>query len=128
MSESGVIVVPKSTCDLKIAPGSAITAYRTDYGLYCLYYEGNLYDADNLHDFHERMCVAAHRMFDKVVTVASEYLTDNIFNDLFEVVGVVSRDPLNVLRYETQTPDAKKKLDAWIARYAPTGSQREVPC
>jgi len=59
----------------RIKKGSAIVANgQPRDGLVLAYYEGNLYGADNLHRFEEKLLHAAGRLVEKYPTVACSML------------------------------------------------------
>ncbi len=53
-----------------IKAGSAIVGTQVGADLVMLDYEGNLYNASNLHSYHDRLLQAAYRHVEKYPTVA----------------------------------------------------------
>jgi hypothetical protein len=84
--ESAVIVVPRtgSLLDSFIAPGSGIVAVQGILGDLILYYEGNLFEAINLHEPEERIICSFGR-------AATAYPTTAF-------IGVLNSDVLDVIR------------------------------
>lgn len=64
------IPVPLSFADEEIKKGSAIVGFGTDLDTVDIYYEGNIYDIDNLRQFEERLLIASGRLESKYPTVA----------------------------------------------------------
>lgn len=66
---TAILYVPRSGEHPTIVRGSAIVGSTGDDQIHC-YYEGNLYDAENLRQYRERALVAAARWRDRAPTVA----------------------------------------------------------
>jgi hypothetical protein len=60
---------------LGLAPGSAVVGVARSGGFH-IHFEGNLYGAENLKTWEERVVCAAGRLFRRYPTVAQAYLTD----------------------------------------------------
>lgn len=78
-----------------IAKGSAIvTAHdpERDPTLAVLYYEGNLYNAGNLHTLSERAVIAAGRAAQRAPTTAFVGVAKEQLAVMFEVIGEVDTD------------------------------------
>lgn len=81
------------TNDLGIKAGSAIVTTggdtEGDEGGIRLYYEGNIYGAENLRDYKERILVAAGRAMTAYPTTAFVYIPKKLYRELFTEVGQV---------------------------------------
>ena len=73
---------------LGLAPGSAVVGVARSAGVH-VYFEGNVYGAENLKTWEERVVCAAGRLFRGYPTVAQAYLTDLAG---LVAVGVVTDD------------------------------------
>lgn len=98
---------------LGILPGSAIVGSmgRPDPDMLQLDYEGNRYGAVNLHQFRERLRMAAYRHRERAPTVARQWA----YPQLLQCVGLYDLDT------DTLMCNRKREaLDAWIERYGAT--------
>lgn len=82
------VLVPKTHGYLGIAQASAIVLLKGEDRIHRIYYEGNLWGAENLFCVDGRLQVAASRALTKAPTVAFMAITDEILNEQFEEVGV----------------------------------------
>ncbi len=71
-----------------IAPGSAIVGTPNDGGRITVYYEGNLYGAENLKTYEEKLLHAADRLRTRYPTVAMRSVTP----DQLVLVGTYDTD------------------------------------
>lgn len=89
MTEKAKIYVPVTAeMPIRIKPGSAIVG-RQEGGIVDVYYEGNLFGACNLHNYLDRIYVAAGRLFDRAPTVARAAMDAKALVE----VGVCHRPP-----------------------------------
>ncbi len=112
------ILVPKDTHDIpfNIALGSAIVAIPDpdSDGDMTIYYEGNLYNACNLHDIENRLIVAVGRLQDNYPTTAKAWLSANTLEKAFIVVGHFVGDIRGDWRIDIKD---KETLNDWAAQY-----------
>lgn len=91
------ILAPKVEHQFKwlhlVKGGSAIVGFPVDPQHFVIYYEGNLYEAENLNSFKERAIVAYGRLTKRAPTIAF----CRVDCSEFEVVGVVSSSAYNVM-------------------------------
>jgi len=100
---------------LGIAPGSGIVGIAYDEispGAVLLYYEGNLYDAQNQREHEERIINAAGRLFTRYPTVAMQMVTAEDAARGLVAVGEIDRN--YQIRYYDE--DAHAKARAYGAR------------
>lgn len=74
-----------------IAPGSGIVGVATEHGGAVLHFEGNLYGAENLMTYEERVRQAAGRLFQRYPTVARLYLAYPELGE-FLAVGAIDQE------------------------------------
>lgn len=86
----------------QIKPGSALVAYMNDQKTYTLYYEGNMFNAENIRTFSERALHAYGRMTKSYPTVAKSIADPAEF----EVVGAFTPDNMEL--------DDSPALKAWL--------------
>ena len=91
-----------------IKNGSAMVGFEQE-GFLKLYYEGNLYDAVNLHDPKERIKCAAGRMFNQYPTTAFTLLSGKNMK-LVKRIGSISAN------YQIEIIDEQSAED-WFASY-----------
>jgi len=84
------IIIPKKHTH-NIALGSAIIAEKTDSG-YCIHFEGNLYNAENLKSFDAKLWQAASRKAQKYPTIAKMCFPEKTFQEDFLIVGSLDYD------------------------------------
>jgi hypothetical protein len=84
------ILVPKSKdLDLRnIASGSGLVGVSTE-NVDLIYYEGNVYGAENLREINERILVAAGRLMTRYPTTAFSAYPADFIQENFCVVGTV---------------------------------------
>lgn len=112
VNDKALILVPKGTKATFVAKGSALVAQKREgSSAVRLYYEGNIYNACNLHDMNTRIVVAAGRLFDNYPTVAWMGLADDDIERHFEVVGSIDE------QYNITITD-KEKLENWANQYS----------
>lgn len=70
------IYVPANPSQVTIAPRSAIVGVPREEGQVWVHYEGNLFGATNLRQFHERLISAAGRLVKRYPTVACACLPE----------------------------------------------------
>lgn len=80
---------PNSAAAKIITMGAGVVGFGpNDKGQVTVYFEGNLYNASNLHCLHERIKCAAGRLFQRYPTIAKAYLS---VSDLVEI-GAIDRE------------------------------------
>lgn len=101
------IFCPKPSTPLAttLKAGSAIVGDPTALteGRVCIYYEGNVYNAENMRYFSERLLHAAGRLTTKYPTVAQAFIS----LDELDEVGVYNTDAKQALISDPET------LRAW---------------
>lgn len=102
------IYIPNGEKALGVAKGSGIVGIPTENGMVKIYFEGNIYQAVNLHRYRERVMVAAFRMKDRCMTVAFDILP--------------SDELVKVGQYDTETNQfvitSPELLTPWERSYA----------
>jgi hypothetical protein len=93
------------TRDLGIAPGSAVVAMLADdFDHLVIYYEGNLYGAENLRTWEQRLECAAGRLVAKYPTVARMTVENTAVRPLGEYDTVTKTvtwyDPVERARHQ----------------------------
>jgi len=119
MADTHVIYVPKDANDLGIAPGSGIVGnVEQQYpDRILVYYEGNVYDAENMRRFAERVYNAADRQVARYPTSAmmavrrDELIEVGRFDHGRMRVTAIS-NPTELLRW---VPDEAE----WVAGFRP---------
>lgn len=79
-----LVLIPKKV--MTIAPGSGIVAAQKE-GMFHIHYEGNLYGAENLRTWEERLLHAAGRAYQNYPTTARMAMPESVALDHFLVVG-----------------------------------------
>lgn len=91
-SESLSIIIPKMTGTQHhfIQPGSAIVGYDPQNipGTTLIYYEGNLFNIENLQTYWQRLLCAAGRCTQRYPTIARALFAAEVFKEQFEIVGI----------------------------------------
>ena len=77
----------------RIKTGSGIVAVERTDGSADIYYEGNLYGAENLRSYWGRLLRAASRLAQQYPTVAR--LVDDNWNESFELIGTFDYDGIS---------------------------------
>lgn len=108
------ILVPKTEWfnSSNIVSGSGIVGISTD-DIDLIYYEGNLFGAENLTELKDRVLIAAGRLMTRYPTTAffathSDYIEQN-----FHVVGYVSIENQKLVAYI----EDNKTFNSWADRY-----------
>lgn len=121
---TGTICVPKkgSRLDQMIDPGSGIVGrtYIDHEGqkYIVIWYEGNRYNAINLHQIEERVACAAGRMFTRYPTAAMQVVMRGEEEDLVPVGSVEWEGPYQPIKVIwSDKPDDIVVLNAYCARY-----------
>ena len=105
------VPAPGSQLEKYLAPKSAVVG-RQHGDLLHVYYEGNIYGAENLKDWHERVRCAAGRLFCRYPTVAQQAVRDA---SSVIAVGVV-RGAHPRASYEIDIFDGQQAvIDTWLA-------------
>lgn len=118
---SYLIVIPKTNLH-NIDPGSAIVAEPLE-NEYCLHFEGNRYDAENLRSFEGKLLQAASRKAENYPTIAKMFLPKSQFESDFLVVGTLDfKEAQSALRdrrtsFATQEQCIQFACD-WIPEYS----------
>lgn len=101
--------------DTRIAPGSGVvgTPIANDPATVCVDYEGNLYGAENIVTFADRVMVAAQRHADRAPTRARAYLPASALTEVGEWDG----------RTVTVYFDAMGSLAGWLGATHLVGSE-----
>lgn len=125
--ERGVIYVPRtgSRLDQAIAPGSGIVGFPSRGATkIVLYYEGNLYDAENLRDPEERIVSAFGRGATGYPTSA---MTGVLDDDLFDLIRVGEVQWPSIIRWDS--PASAQVFLEYASRYQgkiPTSNRQGV--
>jgi hypothetical protein len=85
-----LIPKPKNSTGKLIKPGSGIVATDRPDGYTDIYFEGNLYGAENLGSYWGRLLCAAGRLSQKYPTVAR--LVDKNWSENFDRIGAFDYD------------------------------------
>lgn len=88
--EEAFVYIPHPDAATPIRPGSSIVGVPTENGV-VLYYEGNLYGAENLVSYTDRIRHAAGRLFARYPTVAKMFVTAERLKCDYRAVGTVDR-------------------------------------
>lgn len=106
--ESVLVLVPKIEQQFKWQPlikgGSAIVGFQVEDDKYVIYYEGNLYGAENLKSFRERALVAYGRLTQCAPTIAFSCVDVSEF----EVAGTMTNKAFEVTHTQA--------LGEWMSR------------
>lgn len=106
------VFVPQqgSYAESAIAKGSAIVGtQKGDSGWIC-YYEGNLYNAENITSFEDKAMIAAGRMRDNYPTFARMFCTDE------SLIHVGEFDCNTNTFIQNQQADAMMAFHAWTVK------------
>lgn len=116
------VPVKDSAIESAIKPGSAIVGWPTnpDDTQAIVYFEGNVYGAENLHNYLERLFVAAYRLRDRAPTVAK------MKADLAELICVAQFDIEKRVLTEAH-PQRQSELIEWVGKYH-SGKTERVGC
>lgn len=96
------VLVPKKSGFLGIKDGSAIVVIQRD-ALHRIYYEGNVYGAENLKSIEGRLKVAASRALYSAPTIACMGLSQEDFQAHFTQIGSYQYSTNTLLVDKTQT-------------------------
>lgn len=92
------VPVNSARMDILVKPGSGIVALLDQSaraGYVVLYYEGNVYGAENLKTLEDRIKCAAGRMFNRYLTVAMIGLPKDELDQYVKAVGTID-DQYNI--------------------------------
>jgi hypothetical protein len=114
------IVVPRKDTFYyqQIKKGSGIVAKYIDDEFVLIYYEGNLYGAENLEDYTERIRCAAGRAFENYPTIARTCVEKRRFKKEFIIIGRIDRDywiSLDILANK----ENQKATEDWFGEQSP---------
>lgn len=111
--EVATIYVPVGVVISKtIYPGSGVVGTRTPCGTLVIYYEGNLYGAENMHEGRERVVCAFGRLAVQYPTTAMQGVMPENEDQLIPVGEITWPSTI-----EFFSPDTEKKFDEYIAKY-----------
>jgi hypothetical protein len=109
-----------------IAPGSGIVGVEADDQHYCVYYEGNLYNADNLSTWRQRVRHAAGRLLAGYPTVARGQFPKGDLN----VIGYyhAASGRFEMLEDEPEATEEPDDRDCTCANYSWYGPGHASAC